>query len=91
MHEYRDCIDLHTHSTTSDGVFTPSEVVFLTLARGLFVAAPTNCGALGGVVEAQRQRSSTCWRLSPAWEIEHQYLEGEAGVGVASQPIACTA
>ncbi len=59
MDQHRNCIDLHIHSTASDGMFTPSEVVHLALERGLTVIALTDHDTLAGVAEAQRAAIGT--------------------------------
>ena len=46
--------DLHTHSTASDGQYTPSELVKLAKDRGIEVMALTDHDTIGGVNEAQR-------------------------------------
>ncbi|MCI0713276.1 MAG: PHP domain-containing protein [Chloroflexi bacterium] len=45
-------IDLHMHSTASDGVYSPSELVRIALERGLSVIALTDHDSLEGVPEA---------------------------------------
>ena len=44
--------DFHTHSTASDGTFTPSENVALAAKRGLKAIAVTDHDTVGGVAEA---------------------------------------
>jgi len=39
--------DLHTHSTASDGQYTPFELVWLAKARGLKVLVLTNHDTIG--------------------------------------------
>ena len=46
-------IDLHIHSTASDGVFTSSEVVRSAIERKLVVSAITDHDTLSGVAEAR--------------------------------------
>jgi len=46
--------DLHTHSTASDGQYTPRELVGLAKARGLAVLALTDHDTLDGLAEAER-------------------------------------
>lgn len=46
--------DLHTHTTASDGQYTPSELVSLAKGRGLSVLAVTDHDTIAGVNEAQR-------------------------------------
>jgi len=52
-------VDLHLHSTASDGVCTPSEVAHLALERGLRTIALTDHDTLAGVAEAQRAAAGT--------------------------------
>jgi len=59
MHQCPSRVDLHIHSTASDGVFTPSEVVRLALGRGLAVIALTDHDTLGGVAEARQAAIDT--------------------------------
>ena len=47
-------VDLHTHSTASDGQYTPSELVKLAKDRGIEVMALTDHDTIDGVNEAQR-------------------------------------
>lgn len=46
--------DLHTHTTASDGQYTPTELVQLAQVRGLDVLAVTDHDTIAGVNEAQR-------------------------------------
>src|SRR5688572_29721155 len=46
-------IDLHMHSTASDGQYAPAEVVRRAAAAGLHTIALTDHDTLGGVREAQ--------------------------------------
>lgn len=46
--------DLHTHTTASDGQYTPTELVGLAKKRGLSVLAVTDHDTIAGVGEAQR-------------------------------------
>jgi predicted metal-dependent phosphoesterase TrpH len=59
LHQRQNHIDLHIHSTASDGTLTPSEVVRLALARDLRVIALTDHDTVGGVVEAQVAAAKT--------------------------------
>ena len=46
--------DLHTHTTASDGQYTPAELVHLTKQHGIQVLAVTDHDTISGVNEAQR-------------------------------------
>lgn len=71
--------DLHTHTTASDGQYTPAELAGLAKARGLSVLAVTDHDTIAGVAEAQRAGTSEntkswtfsgkrAWTLtSPRW------------------------
>ena len=50
--------DLHTHTTVSDGQYTPAELVELAKARGLSILAVTDHDTIAGVAEAQRAGSA---------------------------------
>jgi predicted metal-dependent phosphoesterase TrpH len=76
MDQHRNRVDLHVHSTTSDGAFTPSEVVHLALERGLAVIALTDHDTLGGVAEAQRAALGTGLEVIAGVEVNS---EGEWG------------
>ena len=45
-------IDLHTHTTFSDGTFTPAEMVRLALQRGLTAISISDHDSTEGVSEA---------------------------------------
>ena len=45
-------VDLHCHSTASDGTFSPAEVVALAVSSGLSALALTDHDTIGGVAEA---------------------------------------
>lgn len=47
-------IDLHTHSTASDGTDTPAELVRNAAAAGLDVVALTDHDTVGGYAEAEK-------------------------------------
>lgn len=46
-------VDLHTHTTVSDGVLTPAELVAAAAAAGLHVLAITDHDAMGAIAEAR--------------------------------------
>lgn len=47
------CVDLHVHSTASDGLLTPTAVVAAARAAGLVAIALTDHDTLGGLAEAR--------------------------------------
>ncbi len=61
-------IDLHSHSTLSDGTFTPQEVVALARERGLDVLALTDHDTTAGLDEAQTAADEAGIELVPGVE-----------------------
>ncbi|MPZ53636.1 MAG: PHP domain-containing protein [Acidimicrobiia bacterium] len=58
-------VDLHTHSTMSDGSFTPSELVVEAADIGLSAMALTDHDTLDGVAEAAKAAATVELRLIP--------------------------
>lgn len=73
----QNLVDLHIHSTASDGVSSPSEVVFVAIEQGLGIIALTDHDTLGGVAEAQAAAKETGLEVIAGVEIN------AAGSGVA--------
>jgi hypothetical protein len=69
-------IDLHSHSTASDGSRTPESLVELALERGLRALALTDHDTMDGVARAQARARGTTLTLLPGVEIE---IESDAG------------
>lgn len=69
-------IDLHVHSTASDGKLSPSEVVSLALRRGLRLLALTDHDTLEGVAEAQRAAYGTRLEVIAGVEINAENKGG---------------
>ncbi|CAM3394055.1 hypothetical protein HALO32_02005 [Halomonas lysinitropha] len=66
-------IDLHMHSTASDGALPPAEVVALCRARGLTHMALTDHDTMDGIAEAQAAASREGIRLIPGTELSTQW------------------
>jgi hypothetical protein len=62
-------VDLHTHTTASDGQFTPSQLVQRACRLGLKVLAVTDHDSVGGVVEAQAAGAACGVEVIPGVEI----------------------
>jgi predicted metal-dependent phosphoesterase TrpH len=62
-------IDLHTHSTASDGSDTPTELIELAVEKGLTALALTDHDTQEGLEEARRAASSTDLELIPGTEL----------------------
>lgn len=62
-------VDLHVHTTASDGTYTPSEVVTAALELGLTAVAITDHDSVAGIDEALRASSGTALHLIPGVEL----------------------
>lgn len=62
-------VDLHTHSTASDGQYTPAELVRLAKKRGLEVMALTDHDSVNGVDEAIAEGKAVGLRVIPGVEL----------------------
>jgi predicted metal-dependent phosphoesterase TrpH len=69
-------IDLHAHSTASDGTLTPAELVRLALERGVEVLAVTDHDTVAGVVPALEAAAGTGLRVLPGVELSALYRGG---------------
>ena len=58
--------DLHTHSTASDGQYTPSELVRLARDRGIEALALTDHDTLDGLEEAAQAGKALGVRVIPS-------------------------
>jgi len=72
MHQRHNRVDLHLHSTASDGVYTPSEIVHTALERELAVIALTDHDTLGGVAEAQQAAVGTGLEIIAGVEVNSE-------------------
>lgn len=66
-------IDLHMHSTASDGALSPSELVTLCQQRGLTRLALTDHDTMAGVAEAVQTAQALGIRVLPAVELSAQW------------------
>lgn len=66
-------IDLHTHSSASDGTDTPGDLVRAAAAAGLDVVALTDHDAMSGWAEAQRAADDVGITLVPGLEISTRF------------------
>ena len=69
-------VDLHTHSTASDGSESPSALVDMAVALGLSVVALTDHDTLEGIEEARDSASRSGIDLISGTEISLDYLGG---------------
>jgi predicted metal-dependent phosphoesterase TrpH len=69
-------VDLHAHSTASDGSRTPTEAIEAAHAAGLSAFALTDHDTLAGIPEAQRAADACGLRLVPGVELSvHQHAD----------------
>ena len=74
--------DLHCHSTASDGILTPTEVVLRAHEKGVNVLALTDHDTVAGVAEARKQAEALGMRLingveiSTLWENRSIHIVG---------------
>ncbi|MCX2522720.1 PHP domain-containing protein [Larsenimonas rhizosphaerae] len=71
-------IDLHMHSTASDGAFSPTDLVHLAAARGVKFMALTDHDTLAGVDEACAAGRAAGVAVLPGVEVSSQWQ----GVGI---------
>lgn len=70
-------VDLHTHSTASDGRLSPSELVALAAGRGLSALALTDHDTVAGLSEAASACHSRGLAFVPGIELEVESETGE--------------
>lgn len=69
-------VDLHTHSTASDGTFTPRELIRLAAEKRLRAIALTDHDCLDGLPEAMEEAQGLGIELIPGVEISAEFSEG---------------
>ncbi|NPV07447.1 MAG: PHP domain-containing protein [Anaerolineae bacterium] len=72
--------DLHTHTTASDGMLRPSELVLAAAQAGLQVLAVTDHDSTDGVAEALAQAESLPLVMVPGVELNARTPHGEAHI-----------
>jgi predicted metal-dependent phosphoesterase TrpH len=70
-------IDLHVHTTHSDGTYTPAQVIELARRCGLAALAITDHDTLDGIPPAMAANAATDLEIVPAVEISAEYQERE--------------
>jgi predicted metal-dependent phosphoesterase TrpH len=73
-------VDLHTHSTASDGLFAPAELVRRAHAAGVTVLALTDHDSTDGVAEAQAEGARLGVEVIAGCEINTDLPTGDAHV-----------
>ena len=80
-------IDLHVHSTCSDGTFTPAGLVSYAVQKGLAAIALTDHDTVEGLEEASAAAVGTGLELVPGVEFSTEYKERDIHIlGLYIQP-----
>jgi 3',5'-nucleoside bisphosphate phosphatase len=66
-------IDLHTHTTASDGIYSPRELIDIAVRNGLVAMAITDHDTVDGLPEALDYAASIGFRLYPGVEFSIEY------------------
>lgn len=69
-------VDLHLHTTASDGVLTPSEIVNYAKAKGLQAISITDHDTLGGLEEGLAEGERISFEVIPGIEISAEHSPG---------------
>ena len=70
------CIDLHTHTTASDGSMTPTELIRRAVSKGLAAIAVTDHDCVDGVEEALTEGRRQGIEVIPGLEISAEFDRG---------------
>lgn len=73
-------IDLHVHSSASDGTFSPAALVKEAKKAGLSAMALTDHDTMDGIAQAQQAASALGLELVPGVELSTEYLDCEVHV-----------
>jgi 3',5'-nucleoside bisphosphate phosphatase len=69
-------IDLHTHTTASDGIYSPRDLIDLAIRSGVVAMAITDHDTVDGLPEAIEYAASVGFKLYPGVEFSIDYDEG---------------
>ncbi len=75
-----EAVDLHTHSTCSDGTFTPSQLVHLAKEKGLSAFALTDHDTTAGLDEAMAAAAGTGVEVIPGIELSTKYMDKDVHI-----------
>jgi len=84
------CVDLHAHSTASDGALTPAALVERAAIQGVQQLALTDHDTVAGLPEAARAAAASGVELVPGVEVSTLWKGREIhvlGLGVGSHPL----
>ena len=74
---YAGRVDLHVHTTHSDGIYAPAQVVDLARCAGLAALAITDHDTLGGVTAARQAAAGSNLEIVSGVEITSEYRQRE--------------
>lgn len=69
-------IDLHTHTTASDGIYSPSDLIKMAIKRDLTVMAITDHDSVDGLEEGMDFSKDKDFELIPGIELSIEYTGG---------------
>ena len=82
-------VDLHAHSTASDGCYSPSGLVRKAVQAGISVLALTDHDTCGGLLEAQEEALRQGLTFVPGVELNIAWPTGEFHLlGLALQTVS---
>lgn len=70
-------IDLHTHSTASDGIYSPSQLMEYAKGKNISAIALTDHDSIDGIIEAQSKAKEFGLEFIPGIELSIQWPTGE--------------
>ena len=73
-------VDLHVHSTSSDGTYTPTELVNYAIEKGLDAFALTDHDTVDGIDEALAAAKGKPIRVIPGIEYSTRYLNRDVHI-----------
>ena len=80
-----ELIDLHTHTTASDGIYSPAALIDLAIEKGVGVLAITDHDTVGGLAEALGHAAEKNFSLIPGIEFSIDFRGGSfhlVGLGI---------
>ena len=69
-------IDLHVHTTASDGLYSPSEIIDYAIENGISTLAITDHDTIGGLQEGVHYAAKIGFDLIPGVEFNLDYHDG---------------
>ena len=82
---HRQYVDMHTHSTASDGTLSPSELVRYGERKGLYAICLSDHDTVSGIAEALSESQSCNLLVIPSIELSAGYLGADVhllGIGI---------